>query len=55
VVWLIHVPIMTNCGAGAPSEMRGAFRPITDDRVVGRNGSLPAIRFPKGLGCLAEG
>jgi hypothetical protein len=24
-VWLIDVPIMTNSGAAAPSEMRGAF------------------------------
>lgn len=22
-MWLIDVPIMTNCGAAAPSEMRG--------------------------------
>jgi hypothetical protein len=24
-VWLIDAPIMTNCGAAAASEMRGAF------------------------------
>jgi hypothetical protein len=27
-VWRIDVPITTNCGAAAPSEMRGAFRPF---------------------------
>jgi hypothetical protein len=29
-VWPIDVPIMTNCGAAAPSEVRGAFRPGPD-------------------------
>jgi hypothetical protein len=29
-VWRIEVPIMTNCGVAASSEIRGAFRPGAD-------------------------
>ena len=48
-VWLIDVPIMTNCGAAAPSEMRGAFRPKAGRKAAVRvELSMVSVRGTRG-------